>query len=604
VPKRAIQALPAVDVFPARDERAIATVDMAFSQAESHWQDFHKKVARYHTLYKGKKGEMGGDGRRFDIFIDLPSEIIEVVHTWLVDNILGFKEHIKVEPATDEATFEGADRMEELLHIQLHDQKMHQFAYEGFKQALISGTACVQDGWLKEETRRKIRRQRKIMGFPVGFESVEVVDTIHDEPDFELFPVTDCFPSPTRTHGDDLYRLPHITRRLYQSYLDIRTLYEDGTFNVGSFDDLEQENFISGYDNWTEQRKREQELNNAYISTYGLIECLDYWGKFEVAPGKFEEYHIMKPRNMKKAFLVEPNTRLDLFGRPRKPFFFGKYIGEPDQFFGKSILASECLFHLYNMLFNLIMDNLANIVNESVFVDSTIFPHFDYKGLPGSVQKAQRGPVREGVVFLKQREIAQAAFVVLNLILGHMRDITGEREYIKGGVGGGDRTATEAGILASAQQSRIRVNGQYLEDTFVVPLCQHLQMLNNQYLNRSKRFANLNVDPSLFAQPFKYICLGAKKATDRVMRVQELQNALKLGMGLQGVNVLEIYREILSELGFRELVDKFVPATPEDEAIDTGILPEGGSLPGVGTMGAAFSQSGAGVAPGRTPEGI
>lgn len=603
MPDRTIQGLPQISVFAGRDERAVQTVDLAFEQAKTHWQDFHKKAARYHTLYKGKKGEMGGDNRRFDIFIDLPSEIIEVVHTWLVDNILGFKEHIKVEPATEEATFEGADQMEELLYLQLNDQKMHQFAYEGFKQALISGTACVQEGWLEEEVSRKIKRQRKIMGFPAGWETVEVVDTIHDEPDFELFSVTDCFPSPTRTHGDDLYRLPHIIRRVYRSYLDVKTLYETGTFNVGSFAELEHENFISGYDQWTEQRKREQDLNHAYISTYGLIECLDYWGKFEVSEGKFEEYHIIKPRGMKKAFLIEPNDRLDLFGRPRKPFFFGKYIGEPDQFFGKSILASECLFHLYNMLFNLVMDNLANIVNESIFIDHTKFPKFDYKGLPGSIQKG-RGSMNDAVTFLKQPEIVRSAFVVLELILGHLRDITGEREYIKGGVGGGERTATEAGILASAQQSRIRVNGQYLEDTFVVPLCERLQMLNNQFLLGSKRFGRLNVDPSLFRQPFKYICLGAKKATDRVMRVQELQNAMMLGKGLPGVNVLEIYKEILSELGFRELVDKFVPATPEDQAMATGVLDESGSPPGAGTMGAAFSQSGANVAPGRTPEGI
>lgn len=603
MPDKTVQALPQIDVFPGRDERAVQTVKLAFEQAETHWQDFHKKVARYHTLYRGKKGEMGGDNRRFDIFIDLPSEIIEVVHTWLVDNILGFKEHIKVEPATREATFEGAKQMEELLYIQLHDQKMHQFAYEGFKQALISGTACVQDGWLKEEVSRTIKRQRKIMGFPAGWETVEVVDTIHDEPDFELFPVTDCFPSPTRTHGNDLYRLPHIIRRVYYSYLDLKTLYETGTFNVGSFSELEQGNFISGYDQWTEQRKKEQDLNHAYVSTYGLIECLDYWGKFEVSSGKFEEYHIIKPRHLEKAFLIEANTRLDLFGRPRKPFFFGKYIGEPDQFFGKSILASECLFHLYNMLFNLIMDNLANIVNDSVFVDILKFPKFDYKGLPGSVQKG-RGSMNDAVTFLKQPEIAQSAFAVLNLIIGHLRDITGEREYIHGGTTGGQRTATEAGILASAQQSRIRVNGQYLEDTFIVPLCERLQMLNNQFLSTSKRYGHLDVDSALFSQPFKYICLGAKKATDRIMRVQELQNALKLGMGLKGVNVLEIYREILSELGFRELVDKFVPASLEDEAVDTGILPETGSLPGASSAGAAFSESAASVAPGRTPEGV
>lgn len=562
---------------PEIQRKALDTVINFMSKSRDFRRRYEELWMKFLGEYMNTRNVKANALQRANLKLPYAFTTVETFVPQIVDTFLSEKPYITAECRATSKDLnriqyfsDQAEAISAFFSYQLDQMKFFKEFIPHTKNMLIYGTAIAKIGW-KTKYEPVVRRVKTAdeNGIPV-MQKVTTEEITFDGPSFENIDILDFFTDWGASKPGDIQSMRGCVHRVYRTYEELKSLEKKGDSGIYiNLDQLRYGTIKDGYDAWANMRstldswsqtQREFLMNQEPgLKNQDKIEVWEYWGIFEIKPGKLAQY-VLTVANGNVLIRCDVNP----FDYKFKPFIATVDYVVPGEFYGVGeIEIVLSMIKEATALRNARLDQANQAVNRMWIVDrnSQINLRNLYSRSGGIILTADMNGIRElaapEVPGSSYREIAQIDFDIQNATsqINASQAATGNAARAFG------NTAKGVSFLQSYTSSRLSLKVRQMECWLMQEYGKFLLLLNRQFtaddqwvrLFNDQENPFITLDAASFEREYDFFTTGAMERLNRQQRQQNLQqNIIPFIQGVEQAQPHTIKMENLVKRYFKE----------------------------------------------------
>lgn len=523
--------------------------------SQNYYSTIRNNWVKYYKKYRGwlDSDSMKDIYRwRSRLFIPATAEATDGLVQNLYLTFFGVSPFFNVHPR-EEGDVERARAIESLLAFEFEQSDFKKQFRKFLLNLCIYGTAFGKV-YPKNETRKMKRRGELSVQGPegpisLGYDLVEKEVTVYDGPVFEALDNFDIFVSQKATCLQDSW----VIQRSEKTIGQMKELEKRGIYTgVGDLEVL-----ISNYkqtDPDILSKKQIAGLPTAWSEDTGddrRIEILECWDR--------DRKNVCTiAGRLKVVRTVENPLYID-------PFIYCTLWDDPGNIYGIGVPEKG----------NDLQDQLNSEVNQRLD-NRNLRQNLIIKVRRGSnINTAQLISKPGGVWLTDDMDALEPislpdisspnSFAEESLLKQEIEEITGVTKYVKGSGAGGDRTATEASLLARSGSKGFAFLALMIEEYAMKPIIKKYYQLTELFMSEDKIVRILGseapqfvkMSPSDVRGDFDFIPAASSELQDRNLRAQQMIQMLQIAGQDPTLNRMAIYKKLWEAWGYKDFGELF-----------------------------------------------
>lgn len=542
------------------DAAIIKHVTERFKELSDMRTEFDDMWLRYYKIYRSVMDDDYKKDVGANIFVPYVFGLVETVKPRIVTTMLAARPYIGL-VAIDGDKQENAEILTNFIDYQLnHKMTFTLVTSNAVISALMYGTGITKQSWKFKEKKLKKRRPKidPESGAMMGYEVVEEMVTVHDNPSVECIDIFDFYADP---FIETIENQPNVIHRYFQSESEFKELLKKHDLDMGLLKKVTDGEGANADPTGVIRRLTENNIGTGRKKS-GDIEILEYFSD--------DEWVIIANREI--VVIAEENP----FWHGEKPFAKLVDINVPGEFYGiGEIEPVEYLQHELNTMRNQRVDNVNIIINKmySILRGANIDPEQLITRPGGFVEVDTHDDIQE----IEFKDVTQNAYQEDSMVKADIDNTSGVFDYTKGASGTRRETATTATILSESSNERFRLKVQMFETTWLVEVGRQLVALNQQFIDSDRTAANtiegktmeLFISPESIDGEFEYMAIGSsiEPVYNKAARQQVMMTLFQTLSPLPYINGKTLAKNLLKAYDVRE-IDSIIISDEQMPKID------------------------------------
>lgn len=409
-------------------------------------------------------------------------EIVETIHGYFMQATFPTRRWFRATPC-----YPGYQQLAGVVTKYTQDKltkAQFRLNYEMFlRQLIVTGTSVIALPWRYETVKQRKKVRTTVPSFVVGVEDgvrwdvIEVEKVSHNEPDFEVLDIFDCWLDP---NTNDINK-GNFVRRIRKTRADVINLINAGVYSGAKPSDVMH---CSSYVRGEDKRREVRELNGLTlehpVNMGDTIELFEFWGDLNLPGVVLRDVVVLVMGN--HVLRCDPNPYWS-----GKPFVMGTYTDTASKPYGVGALMPVLgMLHELNTITNHRLDALEIALDPMyTMVDDGVLNAADVYTEPGRVftvgdhntLRPMQGHTVNTVSYTEVQNLEQ--YVDKAIGTGAMVSANAARR--------GERvTATEIQATRDAGGNRLSNVHGHVNEQVLVPLLAKMLRLMQQFVTESE----------------------------------------------------------------------------------------------------------------------
>ena len=548
-----------------------------FDKWEEWRKPFESTWDEIFGLYMSQSGAKKTPSRS-RIFIPIVFQVVESAVAKFMGIMFGQEGYFDVIPDTakDEPI---AKVIKKLIGYQLGRAKVVIKFVDFLKQLLLYGTSYLYVYWKVDRkwvwTRKPVRQEMSIMGFPlgskiVGWEETKEYKVVERRPEVEVLDIRNVYPDPSanmQDQGEGVF---------VRTWIDKDYLKEMGQGQYKIYANTEDPKLL---DKQSSDRSSIQStysargVNDPQQQSKNMVEVLTYWGCMDIdGDGIREEVQIV---------LGNRQVLLRAIGNPfyhqKRPVLTGTLFPIPHQWYGMGMIEPIVpLQHELNTLRRQRLDNVNLILNRMWMVNSNA--DVDIDTLISAPNAIVLTDDMTAVAALPTPDATQSSYEEAQVVQGDIENVTTPRS-VQGIPESGrlGRTAKGAQLIIGQALEKFGSAARLLEEGPIKEMLKMFHQLNLQFIDSEDVAREIGmtgsifdqtIDPDMIRADVSFKMVGISDMVDKESKINQL------------INFFSVFAQILTPEAHTKIAQRTYSLMGFDPDLDTiaGMLPMPGAM--------------------------